>query len=257
MSPNLIEKWRRSVFTQHDERDRSEASATFFISVRRAIGQCLRIGIVGVGIWLFLQHSLTLGGMFAAGVMAGFGYRFVERAARNWGNLKETAAAYKNVKMQLAGEEFRQVSFDSSTHNAAVLVDDVSFRYLGGRDNIFRKFRLEIPPGELVLVIGGAATGKTTLSRLLVGRITPDRGRINIGDVELMRLPAEVRMSTKARRVVFELFEALRSDNRLLPPEFQARAQTDAPRAIADYIAGMTDRYAILEHRRLFAIEET
>jgi dGTPase len=66
-----------------------------------------------------------------------------------------------------------------------------------------------------------------------------------------------VRMSTKARRVVSELFEALRSDHRLLPPEFQARARTDAPRAIADYIAGMTDRYAILEHRRLFAIEET
>jgi dGTPase len=66
-----------------------------------------------------------------------------------------------------------------------------------------------------------------------------------------------VRMSTKARRVVSELFEALRSDTRLLPPEFQARAETDAPRTIADYIAGMTDRYAILEHRRLFAIEET
>jgi dGTPase len=66
-----------------------------------------------------------------------------------------------------------------------------------------------------------------------------------------------VRMSVKARRIVTELFEAFRSDPRLLPPEFQARAREDTPRAIADYIAGMTDRYAILEHRRLFAIEET
>jgi dGTPase len=33
-------------------------------------------------------------------------------------------------------------------------------------------------------------------------------------------------------------------------------AETDAPRAIADYIAGMTDRYAIREHRRLFNAEE-
>jgi ATP-binding cassette, subfamily C, bacterial exporter for protease/lipase len=68
MSPNLIEKWRRSVFIQHDERDRSEASATFYALMRRAIGQCLRIGMIGIGIWLFLQHSLTLGGMFAARV---------------------------------------------------------------------------------------------------------------------------------------------------------------------------------------------
>jgi dGTPase len=66
-----------------------------------------------------------------------------------------------------------------------------------------------------------------------------------------------VRMSGKARRIVTELFAALHSDNRLLPPEFQERAREDAPRAIADYIAGMTDRYAILEHRRLFAIDET
>ena len=66
-----------------------------------------------------------------------------------------------------------------------------------------------------------------------------------------------VRMSTKARRVVSDLFAAFLADARLLPPEFQVRAQRDAPRAIADYIAGMTDRYAILEHRRLFSIEET
>ena len=66
-----------------------------------------------------------------------------------------------------------------------------------------------------------------------------------------------VRMSMKARRIVSDLFEALLADARLLPPEFQDRAREDAPRAIADYVAGMTDRYAILEHRRLFAIEET
>ena len=66
-----------------------------------------------------------------------------------------------------------------------------------------------------------------------------------------------VRMSAKASRIVAELFAALLADNRLLPPEFQERARVDAPRAIADYVAGMTDRYAILEHRRLFAIEET
>jgi dGTPase len=66
-----------------------------------------------------------------------------------------------------------------------------------------------------------------------------------------------VRMSAKARRIVSDLFVAFLADARLLPPEFQARAQDSAPRAIADYIAGMTDRYAILEHRRLFSIEET
>ncbi len=64
------------------------------------------------------------------------------------------------------------------------------------------------------------------------------------------------RMSSKASRIVRELFEVFMDDIGLLPDDFQARADADKPRAIADYIAGMTDRYAILEHRRLFAIED-
>lgn len=63
------------------------------------------------------------------------------------------------------------------------------------------------------------------------------------------------RMSSKARRIISDLFQAFMSEPGLLPPEFQTRAKADTPRAIADYIAGMTDRYAIVEHRRLFSID--
>jgi dGTPase len=65
------------------------------------------------------------------------------------------------------------------------------------------------------------------------------------------------RMASKARRIVADLFGAFLSEPELLPPEFQTRAGEDKARGVADYIAGMTDRYAMLEHRRLFAIEAT
>jgi dGTPase len=65
-----------------------------------------------------------------------------------------------------------------------------------------------------------------------------------------------MRMSTKARRIINELFQAFISDSRLLPPQFQRQAELDQARAVADYVAGMTDRYAIKEYRRLFAVEE-
>jgi dGTPase len=69
-----------------------------------------------------------------------------------------------------------------------------------------------------------------------------------------------LRMTTKARVVVQELFEAFFKDLSLMPPEHRAQSlQGEAAhgvagraRGVADYIAGMTDRYAILEHRRLF-----
>ena len=69
-----------------------------------------------------------------------------------------------------------------------------------------------------------------------------------------------LRMTAKARRTLQALFEALVQDIYLMPPEHRDAAlraeQQDGvsgrARAVADYIAGMTDRYAILEHRRLF-----
>lgn len=64
------------------------------------------------------------------------------------------------------------------------------------------------------------------------------------------------RMSSKAGRIIQDLYQTFINDTGLLPDEFRDRAISDKARAIADYIAGMTDRYAILEHRRLFAVED-
>lgn len=63
-----------------------------------------------------------------------------------------------------------------------------------------------------------------------------------------------MRMSNKARRIIGDLFGVFMEDDRLLPPQFQLHAKSDRARAVADYIAGMTDRYAIREHRRIFAV---
>jgi dGTPase len=64
------------------------------------------------------------------------------------------------------------------------------------------------------------------------------------------------RMSAKAQRIIRELFAVFIEDVGLMPDEHQERAKQDKPRAVADYIAGMTDRYAIREYQRLFAVSE-
>ncbi len=66
-----------------------------------------------------------------------------------------------------------------------------------------------------------------------------------------------LRMTAKARRIIRDLFGAFVADPRLLPPQYQQMAATESVvRATADYIAGMTDRYSMKEHRRLFSVGE-
>ena len=68
------------------------------------------------------------------------------------------------------------------------------------------------------------------------------------------------RMTSKAQRIVRDLFHIFMQDVKLMPDEFQQRAKFDSPtdqaRAVADYIAGMTDRYAIREYQRLFTVSD-
>ncbi len=69
-----------------------------------------------------------------------------------------------------------------------------------------------------------------------------------------------LRMTNKADAVISSLFKTFFTRPELLPPEHQQVAtqmqsqsgETGRARAVADYIAGMTDRYAIVEHERLF-----
>lgn len=66
-------------------------------------------------------------------------------------------------------------------------------------------------------------------------------------------------MTSRARRVVRALFDIYLAEPNLLPPEWQRRTgSADRPRlarAVADYIAGMTDNFALQEYRRLFEVE--
>ncbi len=64
------------------------------------------------------------------------------------------------------------------------------------------------------------------------------------------------RSHSKARRVVVDLFELLFAEPNCLPSPWREKAELASvpgrARVVADYIAGMTDRYALDEHRRLF-----
>jgi len=68
------------------------------------------------------------------------------------------------------------------------------------------------------------------------------------------------RMTRKAQQIVEALFDAFINDSKLLPPEHQSYAhkarqalnESGYARVVADYIAGMTDRFAIKEYDRLF-----
>ena len=70
---------------------------------------------------------------------------------------------------------------------------------------------------------------------------------------KLYRHPRVVRMAVKAERIIGDLFNAYIDEPAILPTHVQALLEERSLERVAcDYIAGMTDRYAVDEHRKLF-----
>ncbi|NBJ10056.1 type I secretion system permease/ATPase [Microvirga arsenatis] len=194
MASNISTRWRQTTAAHLHERERAEARYTFYRLTMRGLGECLRIGLIGVGVWLFLQGSLTLGAVFAARILGGYGYRYVERAVGSWRSLKDGMAAYRSLKAQLEIDHDNSVSIHSATSSSALVIDQLSFRYPGQTSYVLRRLSLTLNPGELLVITGGAGSGKTTLSRLAVGLLEPRYGQVRLGDVEVRRLPPDVQM---------------------------------------------------------------
>ena len=70
---------------------------------------------------------------------------------------------------------------------------------------------------------------------------------------QLYRHPRVIRMQVKAERIISNLYDAYLAEPSVLPHHIQSMVeQRGLERTICDYIAGMTDRYAIEEHTKLF-----
>ena len=78
---------------------------------------------------------------------------------------------------------------------------------------------------------------------------------------ELYRHYRVYRMAMKSQRIVRELFDVFFRSPRSLPHDTQRRieepggGEPERARLVADYVAGMTDRFAIAEHGRLFNVD--
>lgn len=246
MAGALTERWRRTATARLAERQRIDDGHILFKTLRRGVGQFLRIAMIAVGVWLVVIGALTFGGIFAARIMAGFGFSLANDAISNWRNLRETRAAYLSLRKRLSADDVSQPSVEGQPENAPLILDQMSFRQPGDRSYLFSRLSLELAPGEMLVVSGPAGTGKTTLSRLLVGVLAPREGQIRLGDVELSRLPARQR----AGLIGFlpqhtELFTGTIRENIARMDEGDFSAVTDATRLVGihERIIGLPQGY--------------
>ena len=96
------------------------------------------------------------------------------------------------IEQQTPEEDPSVPMADVPQNNAAMVVENLSFRYSGLADDVLKDLSLTIPTGKVTAIVGTSGSGKTTLVKLLLGFYTPTKGKIRIGGTDLKALSPSV-----------------------------------------------------------------
>jgi dGTPase len=145
--------------------------------------------------------------------------RFLDDALREFPHLQGRRVLYESIRRMLSAQVYDVIDATSRALRAAAPADPDEARRAG----------------PLVRFSDGMRAESAALKGFLLHN--------------LYRHPQVMATTARARRIVHELFAAYTADPRQMGDGFAARA--DRERAVADYIAGMTDRFAAREHERI------
>ena len=149
-----------------------------------------RIAIVWVGALLVMDHSFSIGMLFAF-------VAYKEQFARRISALIDKVVELKMLRLQgerladiVLSEPEPQDAFATRTDDlpASVEIKGLHFAYSDAEAEVLRGLSLRIEPGESVAIVGPSGCGKTTLLKLMLGVHAPRSGEICVGGQPLRQI---------------------------------------------------------------------
>ncbi|MFM7448237.1 MAG: peptidase domain-containing ABC transporter [Leptolyngbyaceae cyanobacterium] len=145
------------------------------------------------GAWLVIQNELSIGQLVAFYMLLSNVINPFQRLAVLWNELQEVVIAVERIQdvMDAKPEEDlqKQPRQILPTLEGHIQFEGVTFRYHRQSDvNTLENVSFEIKPGQTVALVGRSGSGKTTISKLILGLYSPTEGRVLIDGYDLKSL---------------------------------------------------------------------
>ena len=158
----------------------------------------VRTALLWFGAWLVIQNELTIGQLVAFNMLLVNVISPFQRLILLWNELQEVIIAIERINdiIDTDLEEDLQHSHRSSLPplRGQIRFDNVTFRYHPESDkpngmaslrNTLENLSFEVQPGQTVALVGRSGSGKTTISKLLLGLYQPTEGKIYLDGYDL------------------------------------------------------------------------
>ncbi|MDJ0675012.1 MAG: peptidase domain-containing ABC transporter [Calothrix sp. MO_167.B42] len=145
------------------------------------------------GAWLVIQNQLTIGQLVAFNMLLGSVIAPFKRLTVLWNELQEVVIAIERINDVLDYEPEEdlqhQVRQSLPQLRGHIRFDHVTFRYHPESNfNVLENLSFEVKPGQMVALVGRSGSGKTTISKLLLGLYPPTDGKVLIDEHDITSL---------------------------------------------------------------------
>ena len=189
--------WERFVGATSRTSQRSRMYSNLGINLTGFVQQASSVCTVVGGVYLVSEGEITMGAIIAAVILGGRAVGPLSGIAGTLSRMNQSLSALStlNELMRMPVERPRDRNFISRPiTQGAIEFRDVTFAYPESKQPALRDMSFSLQPGERVGVIGRIGSGKTTLSRLLVGFYEPAQGSVMLDGTDLRQFhPADVR----------------------------------------------------------------
>ncbi|MDF5706642.1 MAG: ABC transporter transmembrane domain-containing protein [Nostoc sp. S4] len=150
-------------------------------------------GLLWFGAWQVIHGNLTIGQLVAFNMLLGNIIHPFQRLAVLWNEIQEVVIAIERIHdvIQAEPEEDLHLSPRQSLPNLKgdVCFENVTFRYqLESEINILQNLSFQVKPGQTVALVGRSGSGKTTISKLVLGLYPPTDGKLLIDGQDITSL---------------------------------------------------------------------
>lgn len=191
MHRQVFAKWK----VLHDEvlHNQQEASkkAAFYDSLIKFIRISSQSLILGLGAYYVIQNKITPGMMIMASILMGRALSPIDLAISSWKQFVSFRQSYLRLKEFLLTNPPSQKRLPLPVPKGVVTVENLVVVPPGAKKEVLKGVNLTLLPGEITVIIGPSASGKSTLAKTLVGVWTPTFGSVKLDGAALSLYPKE------------------------------------------------------------------
>lgn len=194
--PMLTDRWLSAVRQQSDSSLRQRLISSIAITVAGSASTISYAAVVIVGVNLIAARELTSGGLIACSLLAGRAIAPLAQISQLLARLSATRTAYRqiNAMMEQPSEGPAGEPLQIAALSGKIEFRNVTFRYPGGAEPALQGLTFTIEPGERIALLGRVGSGKSTITRLILGLYPPEDGLVMVDGTDLRQIdPATLR----------------------------------------------------------------